>query len=140
MTNFKDFLEEQLKDYEIMKEYERLDCEFDAICDRIDEYKRKYDNKECLRTPFGESYGRVLLLNIGCSPKDPYDNESACGHSCSSVLLFDSGIVQRKCLTCGRHERYYSLADAFVEINKTIDRRNTMRILQGALYIEKEIK
>ena len=38
MTNFKDFLEEQLKDDEIREEYEKLGQE-------MDEYKRK-DGKE----------------------------------------------------------------------------------------------
>ena len=38
MTNFKDFLEEQLKDDEIREEYEKLEQE-------MDEYKRK-DGKE----------------------------------------------------------------------------------------------
>ena len=38
MTNFKDFLEEQLRDNEIREEYEKLEQE-------MDEYKRK-DGKE----------------------------------------------------------------------------------------------
>ncbi len=53
------------------------------------------------------------------------------------ILLYDSGFVERKCPSCKRHETYYSLADAFVTINKTIDRKNTIRILQSAIYVEK---
>ena len=133
MTNFKDFLEEQLKDDEIREEYEKLGQE-------MDEYKRKDSNKEYVCTPYGKSYNSVLLLDEGFSTISSYDNELACGHSSANILLFDSGVVERKCPICNRHEIYSSLADAFVEINKTIDSRNTMRILQNAIYVEKEIK
>jgi hypothetical protein len=138
MTNFKDFLEEQLKDDELRKEYERLKNNLDTVHNYINRYKRKYSQKEYIETPFGKSYGEVLFVNKGCSPISDYDGELACGHSSAIILLYDSGFVERKCPTCNRHETYYSLADAFVAINKTIDKRNTVRILQSAIYVEKE--
>ena len=137
MTNFKDFLEEQLKDDELRREYEKLKNNSNTVQSYIDEYKRKYSQKEYIETPFGKSYGCVLLVNEDYSPISYYDNELACGHSEAMILLYDSGFVERKCPSCKRHETYYSLADAFVAINKTIDRKNTVRILQKAIYIEK---
>ena len=138
MTNFKDFLEEQLKDDELRREYEKLKNNLNTVHNYINRYERKYSQKEYIETPFGKSYGDVLLIDKGFSPISDYDGELACGHSEAMILLYDSGFVERKCHTCKRHENYYSLADAFVEINKTIDIRNTVRILQNAICVEKE--
>lgn len=115
MTNFKDFLEEQLKDDELRKEYNKLKNNSNTVRSYIVEYKRKYSQKEYIETPFGKSYGSVLLVNGGYSPVSYCGNEFACGHSEAMILLYDSGFVERRCPSCKRHETYYSLADVFLD-------------------------
>ena len=65
MTNFNDFLKEQLKDPEIKAEYDALDPEFAVMQAMIDARKLKGITQKELSKRTGISQGDISKLEIG---------------------------------------------------------------------------